>query len=269
MRFVFEYALGSPVAMMLLGAHYVVYSVFAWAIVLLRALTGRFSKGEWVLLAVFALAIALEWAELAIDCGRFDYGHTYGLPRYFGTYAPLLWIWAAKALADLWSVFRRRPAAAWTVRTAIIALLGWMLVDQSILPLSDAKTDSARYDVECAARAIAPIIRSDYAGPARQIRSNRVTSDYYSTRRPVVFSDMSAAAWMVRGQSEGAAQRGCPYPDDYLFVRVGTGYRNRERVDPAVYDYVASVRGDGTVWRLFRRKTTPSAKRGGQGKGGE
>lgn len=268
MRYIFEYAQGHSVAMMLLGAHYVVYSVFAWGLVLLRALTGRFSKAEWTLLAVFGVALLLEWIELLVD--GFDFGsvRAYGLPRYFGTFAPLLWIWAAKVAADLWNAFSR---CAWvlTVRIGLVLVLAWMLIDLSVLQLCTAKTDSARCDVECAARAIAPVIRADYAGPARQAHANRVLSDYYSTRRPVVFSDMSAAAWMVRGQSEGAAQRGCPYPDDYLFIRVGSGYRNLERIDPKVYDYVCSVKGCGTVWRLFRRKTTPSTGKGPNAAKGE
>lgn len=269
MQALLEFTLNHPYATMFLGAHYIVYATLAWLVVLMRALGGRFTRREWILLAVFGVALLLEWAELMVDHFKFSGNVTYGLGRYFGTFAPLLWLWAAKALADLWMACASRPAVCRLIQVGLVALLAWMGVEHAVLPLCQVKTDSARYDVECAARAIAPVIKKDYAGPARQTRPNRATSDYFSTRRPVVFSDMSAAAWMVRGQSEGAAQKGCPYPDDYLFVRVGTGYRNIERIDPKRYDFVASVKGSGTLWRLFRRKTTPSrlktATRGKEG----
>ena len=70
-----------------------------------------------------------------------------------------------------------------------------------------------------AARRITPVILADYKGPRRQSETRRTLAEYFTSRRPVVFGDFSAAAWMVRGQSEGALQgRGlCPYDEDYIF----------------------------------------------------
>ena len=257
-----SFFLDSPVAMLFVGAHFAWYSLAAWATVLVRAVCGRFSRREWLLFAFFTVALFAEWLQLFVDGFKFSGANTYGLARYFGVYAPLLWIWAAKSLAWLWTACRSRtlPAAR---RIAAAGCLGiaavWLgvVAADSYGDLADFYRHSATHDVKVAAERIADTIRADYAGPARQEKGNRVIHDYFSTRRPVVFSFMSAAAWQVRGQAEGANMNRCPYPDDYLFIRVGSGYGSIDRVNPAVYDYVASVEGDGSVWRLFRRKTTP------------
>lgn len=250
-----SFFLESPPAMVIVGAHFAWYSLVAWAVVLFRAVSGRFTRREWVLLSAFTLALLVEWAQLAVDGFKFSGTNTYGLPRYFGVYAPLLWVWAAKCLAELWTLCRRR-AAAIALRVSIVAVLGFVAFD-AYGELADFYLHSATHDVKVAAERIADVIKADYAGPARQEKGNRELHDYFGTRRPVVFSHMAAAAWLVRGQAEGANMNNCPYPDDYLFVRVGSGYGKADRINPEVYDYVASVKGDDTVWRLFRRKTTP------------
>ena len=251
----------SPLLLVFFGAHFIGYSVIAWIVIAVRALSGRFTRLEWCLLAVFLSSLAVEYAQLVFQHDSVSAAtQTYGLPRYFGVFAPFLWIWAAKALADFWSL-AERPRVRIAVRTAIVALLGWFAAFVAFDEMRTIYCDGAPHDVMTAARKIAPVIRADYAGPKRQERTNSARHEYFSTRRPVVFSDMAAAAWLVRGQSEGANMKGCPYPDDYLFVRVGSGYNGRDKINPAVYDYVGCVKGDGTLWRLFRRKTTPSTSK--------
>lgn len=251
----------TPAAQALIGAHYVPFAAIGWGVFAVRAVRRRCSAREWLLFGVFSIAIAVEGVQLFADRRDFFNGDTWGLPRYFGVFAPLLWMWTAWAASAIWNAVRN-PYAKWTLRTLVALSLAWIFVSQNIMTIADVYRSGAHPDAAIAAKRIAEVIRSDYAGPARQERPRRVMGEYFTTRRPVVFSDFAAAAWEVRGQSEGAIQSTglCPYPDDYLFIRVGSGYGNIETVDSTKYDYVTTVRGQdelGTKWRLFRRKTTP------------
>lgn len=247
-----------PIAVALGGAHFLIYALPAWAVLLVRLAMGRMGRRELGLFAIFTGALLLEGLQLAVDGFSFFDGEAWGFPRYFGVFAPLLWLWAAWSLAALWNV-----SSGWRrglVRSAVVVALGWVFISQGVMSLEAFYRKGARHDALVAAERIAPTIRDDYRGPKRQAESKRILAEYFTTRRPVVFGDFAAAAWMVRGQSEGAIQgRGlCPYPDDYLFIRVGSGYGGMNTVDSRLYDYVRSVRGGlGAEWRLFRRKTTP------------
>ncbi len=259
--FIIETATGTPAAIALVGAHFLPFSLVSWAVLLVRIVRGRFRKGEWILLGIFLIAIFTQAAQLFADRKDFFDTDTWGMPRYFGVYAPLLWIWGACGLAEMWSA-AKKPWLKWPLRAVLALALGWVLVSQNILAIADVYRIGAFPDVKIASKKIAEVIKADYAGPERQAKPRRVMGEYYTSRRPVVFSDFAAAAWEVRGQSEGAIQStgACPYPDDYLFIRVGSGYGNISEVNSKVYDYVGSVRGQkelGTIWRLFRRKTTP------------
>jgi len=249
----------SPLWMALVGAHFVVYALPAWIVAFIRLMTRRTGKGERILFVFFTGALSLEVMQLSIDGFRFFGEETWGLPRYFGVFAPLLWIWVAFILSSAWQMF-----SGWrriVLRGLILAGLAWVLISQNILTLRRFYGYGARHDAIVAAQRIAPVIRSDYKGPMRQSVRKTTLAEYFSNRRPVVFGDFAAAAWMVRGQSEGALQgRGlCPYECDYLFVRVGSGYGGQNVVDSSKYSYVRSVRGGlGTEWRLFRRRHVPS-----------
>lgn len=248
-----------PYWIMFVGAHFVVYALVAWLVVVSRLSLRRFSRLEWLVFAVFCVAVALEWFQLFADGFMFGGRNTYGLPRYFGVFAPLLWLWVAKVLSDLWALPRQK-SLRFCVRAGIVGALGWLAFSLYWGEVHDFYQVSAVHDVKVAAERVAKVIEKDYRGPRRQEKGNRALHEYFSTRRPVVFSDMSAAAWLVRGQSEGANLRGCPYLDDYLFIRLGSGYRDIETVDARQYDYVGDVQGDGTQWRLFRRKGVPHGK---------
>ena len=258
MRHVLDFFIGSPIPLAVVGAHFLFYSLLAWCVLLARAVSGRFSVLEWMLFALFGGCLILESIQLAVGGFRLFGEETWGFSRYFGVFAPLLWVWAAYAVAEIWSYAHgwRRMAA----RGGVAAALLWIFVSQNLCSVSAFYNDGARYDAVVAAKRIERTIRCDYAGPRRQKKAKRTLREYYTTLRPVVFGDFAAAAWQVRGQSEGALQGEgkCPYPDDYLFVRVGSGYGGIETVDTRLYDYVRSVRGGlGSEWRLFRRKTTP------------
>ena len=264
-RHILDFFTGSPVPLALAGSHYLCYSLPAWCVLIVRAVSGRFSRREWGLFFVFVGCVGLEVLQLAVDGFKFFGEDTWGVPRYFGVFAPLLWLWAAYALSEMWSC-----AAGWrriALRCGILLALLWIVATQDVDGLHAIYRKGARHDAVVAAERVAGIIRRDYAGPKRQKEAKPQMHEYFTTRRPVVFGDFAAAAWMVRGQSEGAIQgKGrCPYPDDYLFVRVGSGYGSIETIDARQYDYVRSVPGGlGTEWRLFRRKTTPhkGAERG-------
>lgn len=258
LRQVFDFFMGTPIPLAIVGSHFLCYSLLAWCVLLVRALSGHFSAREWMLLALFSGCIVLEVVQLAVAGFRFCGSKTWGVPRWFGVFAPLLWAWAAYALSEMWGRF-----AGWrrvVMRCGIVSALTWVALSQNVNGIHSFYREGARWDAVVAARRIARTISSDYAGPSRQKRARRRLHEYFTSRRPVVFGDFSAAAWMVRGQSEGAVQGDgrCPYPDDYLFVRVGSGYGKIKTVNAEEYDYIRSVRGGlGTEWRLFRRKTTP------------
>lgn len=261
MDFIFDCFMGTPATQATVGAHYLPFALVAWIALIARIIAGRFTWREWLLFGTFMVALGLETLQLTADRSDFFNGDTWGLPRYFGVFAPLLWIWTAWALTSVWNAFKN-PYAKWTLRVLAIGALGWVLIVQNIMAISDVYRIGSYPDAQIAAKRIAKVIQEDYTGPERQEKPRRVMGEYITTRRPVVFSDFAAAAWEVRGQSEGAIQSTgiCPYPDDYLFIRVGSGYGNIERVDSKLYDYVTTVQGQeelGTKWRLFRRKTTP------------
>ena len=243
----------SPTLMALLGAHFIVYAPLGWAFALIRLCRRLMSRREVLVFAAFVVAILAEGVLLHLNRSWFSRRSTWGLPRYFGVFAPLLWIWVAKAVSDLWGIGGPRGVRL-ACRAAICLFLAWITVGVAGRNYRMFYTESGMYDVQVAAERIAPVIRADYRGPSVQTEVKRKRNEYFTSRRPVVFSDMGAAAWLVRGQSEGPMQRGCPYADDYLFIRVGSGYRNIEEVDSKAYDYVCDVPGNGTTWRLFRRK---------------
>ncbi|MBR1921139.1 MAG: hypothetical protein IJ829_03925, partial [Kiritimatiellae bacterium] len=156
-----------------------------------------------------------------------------------------------------------RRAVRIALRAATAAFLGAVAVFGNVLQVADVLANGYGREAMTAARNVAPKIRADYAGPARQDVARRVDNEYFTTRRPVVFGNFAAAAWAVRGQSEGAVENKvpsrCPYRPDYLFVCLG---RRGEKdftvdIDEKQYDYVTGVPGKETVWGLFRRKTTP------------
>lgn len=252
----------SPLWIALAGAHYLPYVVAAFVVVAVGVARRQMNVRELCVLAIFAGAIALEMVQLCSEGFSFFGENTWGVPRYFGVFAPLAWIWAALGLSFLWD--RWKGAARWCVRIAVVGALAWLFASQCVATLRTLYVGGARHDAVVAAQRIAPAIRADYRGPRRQAEQKRTLAEYFTTRRPVVFGDFAAAAWMVRGQSEGALQgKGlCPYKNDYLFVRVGTGYAGKTSVDPREYEYVKSVRGGlNAEWRLFRRKPLTEEQR--------
>lgn len=279
MSSLFDFCLGRPLGVALFGAHYLYFSLVAWAVVLVRvavALSARFvprlaarknlrlRPAEGLVLAVFALFLAVEMVQLAVD-GSFLNRELWGLPRYFGVFAPFLWLYLAKLLADLWSLDVPKVPRA-LLRAGLVAALGYVFVAENVMQVSDELLHGNGREAMAAARNIAPAIRSDYKGPRTQKKAVRTLHEYYRPCRPVVFGNFAAAAWAVRGQSEGAEQtissRGlagrsrCPYRPDYVFLCLGREGESDFEVDldETKYEFVKGVRGIKTVWGLFRRK---------------
>lgn len=264
---------GTPLTVLLLGAHFLLYSLIAWPVLIGRVVCGRFSQRETALFAFFAGFILLEWLQLFVDGSHFRGQDVWGLPRYFGAFAPILWIWVAKALAWLWTVPRQRMVRG-AVRLAIAASLGWVFVAQGVLALADAYLSGARADAEIVADAASEIILADYAGPSRQGDPKRSRGEYFTSRRPVVFSDFAGlAAWKVRGQSESPTPKACPYQPDYVLRRASAdpkdGTASINLKNRRNFDFMTTIRGlrglgpefdpdgEGCVWFLFRRKGVP------------
>jgi len=236
----------------LLGAHFIFYAVPAWLVLTGRLFSLKMKAREWLLAGIWVLCLALELVQY-LGSRPNSLTDVWGLPRYFGTFAPLLWAWLAWALAFVW---KRHWAGKFLVAGAFGAL-AWFITVPEIRRAFDQPT---RADVASAARRIEQTIRHDYAGPRRQTDVRRTVDDYISANRPVVFSDFGYAAWRLRGQSEGAipGMAASPYPDDYLFFRTATGYAGRKAVDPREYDLVKKIRSAlGYEWQLYRRKGTP------------
>ena len=259
--------LGNPLGIAIFGAHYLYFAFPAWAVLLVRAFGRRMSRSELFVFAVFSSFIVLEAVQLAVD-GAFFTRQLWGLPRYFGVFASFLWLWLAKGVSDLWFINTRRGVRL-AARVALVLVAGYVLVAENIRPVAEALVRGNGREALVAAENIAPVIRADYCGPRRQKDVRRTMAEYFQPRRPVVFGNFAAAAWTVRGQSEGAEQtitrrglRGrsrCPYPPDYLFLclgRVGAEDFSVD-LDENEYTFVKGVQGIETAWGLFRRKGTP------------
>ena len=247
--------------MAIVGSHYFYYVIFAFAALLVRIFMRKMRLLECALLAMWFVCMIIEFVQLMFGGGVSFFGtKTWGLPRYFGVFAPFIWILGSWGLSCIWDWGVRIQNRKFALGKCLVAaMLLWMLFCQLFPELRGMYKEGNIPDVQIASRAAARIIRNDYRGPRKQEQPKRRLLEYYTANRPVVFSAFSYVAWLLRGQSEGAqASSGvCPYKDDYLFIRVGSGYGNIETVDSKQYDFVARIPGRGTEWRLFRRKTTP------------
>lgn len=264
MDFLIDNCMGTPLGLALFGAHYLYFALLAWALLCLRIGLRRMSRAEWLAFAVFATFLVLEAVQLAVDTSFFKH-ELWGLPRYFGVFGPLVWLWLAKGLSDAWSL-PENPKVRWTVRALIVCALGYVFVCENVAQVSKALLHGNGREAMVAAQNIAPTIRADYKGPRRQAEATYVGNEYFQPVRPVVFGNFAAAAWAVRGQSEGANQtitsRGlcgksrCPYAPDYVFLCLGReGDKDFEvDLDETKYEFVKGVKGMKTVWGLFRRK---------------
>ena len=252
----FAYFNSSAPLIAFFGAHNAVMAFVAYASIVWLLLGRRLGREGTLLLVVLAVCVGGEWLQLTLSQkgARFADIPTWGLSRYFGVFAPLVWIFAAKLVVDVFAWRRVRAA----VGVLVVGFLGWFAWQAYLVELPAMYRGGARADVMVAAKRAAEVIRADYRGPSRQEELKYSPREYYTVRRPVVFSDFAMVAWLLRGQSEGAqaASGWCPYPDDYLFIRVGSGYGKVGKVDSQQYDFVGSIGGIGTEWRLFRRKTT-------------
>lgn len=252
----------SPWFMAFFWAHFPHFALPAFGYFAYRVVRQRVTRREIALMTIFLAMLVSEVVMLSLGNHRsiraFGEIDRYGLDRYLGTFAPLLWIFLAGLLSKAWFAAFRSSVARWAVRSLIAIFLGVVFFVINIGNRTKSYGHSAGVDAVVAARHVAPIIRNDYAGPHAHPDFKYQLKEYFTARRPVVFSYFGAPAWVVGGQSEGANHGHYPYPDDYLFIRLGQGYRGMtERIDPKIYEYMATVRGNGTIWRLFRRRGTP------------
>ncbi len=252
----------SPWFMAFFWAHFPYFALLAFGYFAYRIIRRRATHREIMLMGIFLMTIAAEVVMLSLGNHRsicqFGQIDRYGLSRYFGTFAPLLWVFLAGLLSKAWFAVVHSLFARWAVRSLVVLFLGAVFFLINVGNRTESYGHSAGVDAVVAAQRVAPIIKNDYAGPRMYPDFKYQLSEYFTARRPVVFSYFGAPAWVIGGQSEGANHGNYPYPDDYLFIRVGQGYRGMtERIDQKIYEYVATVHGNGTIWRLFRRRGTP------------
>lgn len=240
-------------------AHYMYYAFFAWGVILVRLAMRRFTRAEYLLLAVFLAGIALQILQFSFEGGKytsFAQLDSSSDQRYFGSMAAGLWAWAAVGLADL---CRIRGVAGWVFRMATIAAVCVVLFVETVPYLTHMYKYGFGRDAMVAAERIAPKIKADYAGPSRYGDIKYSLKEYYTANRPVVFSNFGAAAWAVRGQAEGPNWGIYPNPPDYLFMNMSKGgyAQGGRRFKPADFELVAETRGTVCRWKLFRRKGVP------------
>lgn len=240
-------------------AHYMYYAFFAWAVILFRLFTRRFSRSEYLLLAIFLLGIALQILQLTFEGGKykpFSQMDSSSDQRYFGALAICLWAWAAVGLAEL---CRLKGAFGAVFKALSIAAVATVLCVETIPYMKNMYVFGFGRDAMVAAERIAPKIRADYAGPSRHAHIKYSLKEYYTANRPVVFSNFGAAAWAVRGQAEGPNWGIYPYAPDYLFMNMTRGgyAQGGRRFNPDDFDFVAETRGTVCRWKLFRRKGVP------------
>ena len=264
MEAVYDFLVGTPTGIAGFGAHFLYFSIPAWMVVCARAARRRMSRMELVVFGVFVALVVMEAFQLSVD-GAFFKRELWGLQRYFGVFGPLLWLFLAKGLADLWTSANSGLARI-SLRAAVLLATLYILVNENFIPVSKELINGYGREAMAAAEKIAPVIRADYKGSMAQEQQVRTLTEYYRPVRPVVFSNFAAAAWAVRGQSEGAyetlTRRGfrgksrCPYSPDYVFLCLGReGESNFEvELDDDEFDFVSGVKGMKTVWGLFRRK---------------
>jgi len=240
----------------LIGAHFAPYALVAFAVIGIRII-GRKMRGiEYLCLLMVGLLFAVEGEQLFVSQRTISDVFAAAAARYFGVLSPFLWIFAAKGVSYAWG--HRKAFVRWPGRVFVILGLAFVFLALNVAQLVEYNVASTAYDTSVAVEQIAPIIKEDYQGPARQADNKRSLKEYFTGKRPLVSSPFAAAGWAVRGDACGATGAVCPWSEDYLFLPMGGNYNDIKEVDSKVFTYVAHVRGGlGTTWALFRRRTTP------------
>lgn len=238
-------------------AYFVWFAAPAYFILAFRVVFGKVSRKEMLLLGMFLALVAAEILQLKAATADipFDARGIWGLPRYFSVFGPFLWVWCA------WLVARSRviakPRIGVFARVFAAAFLLFVFGNECIRFFVHQCSFSDGVDALSAARRVAGLIRHDYAGPSRFEDIPFAQWEYYTSRRPVVFGNYGAAAWVVRGQSEGANVGFYPKPPDYLMLNLDRKGYNGSNLNPADFEQIANTHGTTCRWALFRRKGVP------------
>lgn len=230
------------------------YIGFAYAVILYRIVTRRFTKGEWVLLAILVGHHALEVFQQWVGDG---FRITQLPNRYYQTIAPLAWGWTAYGLIWLWNW--RKDWLGVIAKLCVIALVLEVVGYECIRKLSHEYRKGTGRDGIVAAEKLAPYILEDYKGPARHAHFPYTKNEYFTSRRPVIKGDYGRAlvAWNVRGQN--ALILG-PYPlkEDYYVRRLDAHHEAYRKLPESQYEFMTEVEGTRYKWRLYRRKDAPA-----------
>jgi len=131
--------IGNPLGLACVGAHYLYFALPAWIVLAVRLSLRRLSRLEGLCFAIFSLFVVLEIVQLSVD-RSFLRRELWGLARYFGVFAPFLWLWTAKAAADIWCAPVRRRAVRLALRATVAAALLAVAVFGNVVEIARAVT---------------------------------------------------------------------------------------------------------------------------------
>lgn len=199
-----------------------VLTVLSLLVAVFRLLKRRFTKAEWMLLALFLLHCVLTQAQLFLDAKTIlYYDHRYADPAFF-----LTWGWLAWALAQAWRcgipLLRFRATVGMGVLAGLLCM-GCFAAYKCVrcsLPWTRryVETDQCRWAAE--------VIRADWQGPDRDEEVACYRVNYHLPYRPIVTGGAGYLAYLVDGRYVHRSNWRSQFPK------------------PEVPDYWVSVSGD-------------------------
>jgi hypothetical protein len=228
------------------------YICFAYAVILFRIFTRRFTKAEWLLLALLIGHHALEVFQQWTGDG---FRLTQLYVRYYQVIAPLAWGWTAWGLIALWKW--RKDLLGIILRVCIVAFIAEVFVYNGIVRLSHEYRKGTVRDRVVAGRHLTPYILEDYKGPKRHENFPYSTREYFTSRRPVIRNDYGSAIPTQAFNGQIALPIG-PYPleEDYYVRRLDKNVSKYPPLPESRYEFITEVKGSRYKWRLYRRKDT-------------
>ena len=236
-------------------AYFFEYALLAWVAVACRGVSLRLTKKEVLLLGIFLALIASELIQLLAEysgSSTWSKISIWGYPRYFSSFAPLLWIWLAYAISRCFDVSNKK--LKYLLVGICIAAVGFVALNENIRYFFYETQFGKGVDAMVAAKRFAKVIRYNYAGPKTTPGFKYSEKEYHSAHRPVVFGNFGAGAWAVRGQS-AAPNHTYPGEPDYLLLNFDDGgYSSPRNFDPNDFDLIGRTQGSTSRWALYRRK---------------
>lgn len=236
----------------------VILSIFSVVVFLVRLALRKASRGEKLLMGFLLLHLLLIQAQIYLDIRAWVFDLRYHAPSY-----PLLFGWAAYPVV---LACRRYRALTFVAIAAMLTLMYRM-------PRAENVAWSARHDGLAIYQRVAEVIREDWKGPSRDVRSSD-DHEYRPSRRPSVAAS-PVVAYLVGGRQIRGEQNGwwrrpydewCEHPD-YIFLSMfheaDPDFSEPLRVcESDEYDLVATITERNVRGRIFRRRMTEAERKG-------